>query len=107
MNKSTNQYNLSNTPTTGKSLNEKLAGIQKVNYDLIDFIDDIPPVTNSQIIQMPIRITTSKPPVVRQPSPPRRCVDCKCDISPQQEWLHDMCKTCFDKIDFEARRRHF
>lgn len=107
MNNSINQYNLSNTPTTGKSKNEKLAGIQNVNYELINFIDDIPPVTNSQIIQVPVCVTTHKPIVIRQPSPPRRCSDCNCDISPQQEWLHNMCKICFDKIGFEARRRHF
>ena len=107
MNNSTNQYNLSKIPIPEKSQNEKLAGTKQVNYDLIDFIDDIPPVTSSQIIQMPIRITTPKPIVVRQPSPPRRCVDCKCNISPQQEWLHNMCVTCFGKLDSEARRRHF
>lgn len=114
MNNSTNQYNLSKIPIPGKSQNEKLAGTKKVNYDLIDFnydlinfIDDIPPVTNSNIIQMPIRITTPKPIIVRQPSPPRRCVNCKCNISPQQEWMWDMCEICFAKIPDEARRRHF
>lgn len=107
MNNSTNQSNLPKIPIPEKSQNEKLAGKKQVNYDLIDFIDDIPPVTKSNIIQMPIRITTPKPIIVRQPSPPRRCTDCKCNISSQQEWMWDMCNTCFEAIPDEARRRHF
>lgn len=104
MNNSTNQPKI---PIPVKNQNEKLAGEKQVNYDLIDFIDDIPPVTNSNIIQMPIRITTPKPIVVRQPSPPRRCKDCKCDISPHPAMYMDICKTCFEKIPDEARRRHY
>jgi hypothetical protein len=78
-----------------------------VEVSKVDNKPNIPPVTNSNIIKMPILIPIPKPIVVRQPSPPRRCIDCKCDISPHQEWLWDKCKTCFEKIDDEARRRHF
>jgi len=85
----------------------------KVSKDITDEFSkvankpNIPPVTNSNIIQMPILIPVPKPLVVRQPSPPRRCTDCKCDISPHPAMYLDICKTCFEKIGDEARRRHF
>jgi hypothetical protein len=73
----------------------------------VDNKPNIPPVTNSNIIQMPIRIPVPKPLVLRQPSPPRKCRDCNSDILPHSAMYMDICKTCFGKIDDEARRRHY
>jgi hypothetical protein len=92
--------NTSNTmPEVSKDITDELSKV--------DNKPNIPPVTNSNIIQMPIYITVPEPIVVRQPSPPRKCIDCKCDISPDQVWMWDKCEKCFEKTDNEARRRHY
>ena len=80
----------------------------KVSKDITDELSNvdnkpnIPPVTNSNIL-----IPVPKPIVVIQPSPPRKCTNCKCNISPHPAMYLDICETCFGGIDDEARRRHF
>jgi hypothetical protein len=73
----------------------------------IDNKPNIPLVTNSNIIQMPIHTPVPKPVVVIQPSPPRRCIDCKCDILPHDAMWTDYCEPCLNKFGSEACRRHF
>ena len=78
-----------------------------VEVSKVDNKPNIPPVTNSNIIKMPIRIPVPKPLVVRQPSPPRRCKYCHSDVLPHEAAYMDICETCWGKIDNEARRRHY